>query len=97
MVRLKSAVRSDYRLDLFQVVPGSTPWLRLYIANQCTKFTMVTSLPSILIVDILVGKTKQKLATPLVSRDRDQPKLNLKEICHQLCAVFCEFLCMLLW
>ena len=25
--------RSDHLLDLFQVVPGSTPWLRLYIAN----------------------------------------------------------------
>ena len=33
MVKLKSAVRSDYQLDLFQVVPGSTPWLRLSIAN----------------------------------------------------------------
>ena len=25
--------RSDHQLDLFQVVLGSTPWLRLYIAN----------------------------------------------------------------
>ena len=25
--------RSDHQLDLFQVVPGSTPLLRLYIAN----------------------------------------------------------------
>ena len=25
--------RSDHKLDLFLVLPGSTPWLRLYIAN----------------------------------------------------------------
>lgn len=25
--------RSVHQLDLFQVVPGSTPWLCLYIAN----------------------------------------------------------------
>ena len=25
--------RSDYLLSLLQEVPGSTPWLRLYIAN----------------------------------------------------------------
>ena len=25
--------RSDHQLDLFQVVPGSTSWLHLYIAN----------------------------------------------------------------
>lgn len=24
---------SDHQLDLFQEVPGSTPWLHLYIAN----------------------------------------------------------------
>ena len=25
--------RSDHQLDLFQVVPGSPPWLHLYIVN----------------------------------------------------------------
>ena len=55
------------------------------------KFTNVTLLPLILIADILVGKTEPKLATPLVIPDRDQPMLNLKEICRQFCAVFCEF------
>ena len=36
----ESKSRSDHRLDLSQVVPGSTPRLHLYIANWFTSYEL---------------------------------------------------------